>query len=98
MITRASERSDAEQGKIFAHFVTHVHPPSRDLFHQLDGELAALKKERGDVEKASTATTMVMVEMQKRKPAYVLMRGDFRQPGEEVQPDVPAIFPRLPED
>jgi hypothetical protein len=26
------------------------------------------------------------------------MRGDFQQPGEQVQPDVPAIFPRLPED
>ncbi|NIP96531.1 MAG: DUF1553 domain-containing protein, partial [Akkermansiaceae bacterium] len=46
----------------------------------------------------ATATTMVMVEMKQRKPAYVLMRGDFRQPGDEVQPDVPAIFPRLPAD
>ena len=41
---------------------------------------------------------MVMVEMKKRKPAYVLMRGDFQQPGEQVQPDVPAIFPRFPEE
>ena len=41
---------------------------------------------------------MVMVEKKKRNKAYVLMRGDFQQPRDEVQPDVPAIFPRLPTD
>ena len=42
--------------------------------------------------------TLVMKEMQPRRPAHLLIRGDFQQPGEEVQPNVPAVFPPLPSD
>ena len=90
-------RTPEERQKLFDHFIAHEHAESRELFHLLDGELKALKEQRNDAEK-TVPTTMVMVEMKKRKPAYVLARGDFQQPGEEVQPDVPAIFPRLSSD
>ncbi len=93
-----AERNADEHKKLFDYFVSNVHPETRDLFRKLDGELAASRKERDEADKAATSTTMVMVEMKKRKPARILMRGDFRNPGEEVQPDVPAIFPRLPDD
>ncbi|MEE2640020.1 MAG: DUF1553 domain-containing protein [Planctomycetota bacterium] len=43
------------------------------------------------------ASTMVMQEMKQRKPAFVLARGDFQNPGKQVQPNVPAILGRLPE-
>ena len=43
------------------------------------------------------ATTMVMRAMKERKPAFVLRRGNFELPGEEVEPDVPAIFKGLPQ-
>jgi hypothetical protein len=92
------ERTEDDQQGLFNHFVQKIHPASRDLFQKLEGEFANLKSEREQATKQSTATTMVMVEMKKRKPAHILMRGDFRQPGAEVEPDVPAIFPRLPED
>ncbi len=39
-----------------------------------------------------------MREMKNRKPAFILARGNFQQPGKEVQPNVPAILGRLPED
>lgn len=94
----AKEWSADEKKKLFTHFVQNIHPASRDLFRRLKGELANLKKEHEKAKKSSTSTTMVMVEMKKRKPAYILMRGDFRNPGEQVEPDVPAIFPRLPAD
>ena len=44
------------------------------------------------------STVMVMKSMVTRRPAFVLTRGNFQQPGEQVQPDVPAIFPPLPSD
>ncbi len=86
-----------ERKRLFDFFVAKVHPESRDRFQSLEAELKKLNDERRDAEK-KTPTTMVMVEMKKRKPARILMRGDFQQPGEEVEPDVPAIFPRLPGD
>ncbi len=90
-----NERSGAERGKLFSHFINYVHRESRDLFRELETGVAETRKQLDQVDK-SLPTTMVMVEMEKRKPAHILMRGDFRRPGEEVQPDVPAIFPRLP--
>ena len=89
------ERTDSEQKKLFTYFINYVYAESRDLFRMLESEVASTRKELEQVDK-SLPTTMVMVEMKDRKPAHVLMRGDFRQPGEEVEPDVPAIFPRLP--
>ena len=89
------ERTDSEQKKLFTYFINYVHAGSRDLFRMLESEVASTRKELEQIDK-SLPTTMVMVEMKARKPAHVLMRGDFRQPGEEVEPDVPAIFPRLP--
>ena len=91
------ERNEKEQEKLFTYFINYENPESRDLFRELESKVASATKELNQADKG-LPTTMVMVEMKKRKPAYVLMRGDFRQPGEEVQPDVPAIFPRLPED
>ena len=44
------------------------------------------------------ATTMVMKQMKQRKPAFFLVRGDFQQRGEQLQPGVPAVFPPLPSD
>ncbi|HCQ37533.1 MAG TPA: hypothetical protein DIV39_00125 [Verrucomicrobiales bacterium] len=89
------ERTEDEKKKLFSYFITYVHAESRDLFRELESKVATTKKELDQIAK-SLPTTMVMVEMKDRKPAHVLMRGDFRQPGEEVEPDVPAIFPRLP--
>ena len=91
----ARDTNQAE--KIHDHFIFNVNASTRDAINKLEGEIASLKKQKSDSEK-NLPTTMVMVEMKNRKPAHVLMRGDFQQPGEQVQPDVPAIFPRLPED
>lgn len=90
------QRDEAQQRILFQYFIDHVHPGSSALFRELEGSIAALKSEREQAERGAP-TTMVMVEMEQRKPAHVLMRGDFQQPGEVVEPDVPAMFPRLPE-
>ncbi len=47
---------------------------------------------------AKVATTLVMEEREEPRGAYVLNRGAYDQPGEQVQPGVPSIFPPLPVD
>jgi mono/diheme cytochrome c family protein len=59
--------------------------------------LAKLREEHEKYVK-TLPRTLVMKEMEPRRPAHLLIRGDFQQPGEEVQPDVPAVFPPLPAD
>lgn len=94
----APAQRDTEQRKrLFQHFIEEAHPESRDLIRKHESALASQRSAREQARKAAP-TTMVMVEMKERKPAHVLMRGDFQQPGEEVAPNVPAIFPPLPEN
>jgi mono/diheme cytochrome c family protein len=60
-------------------------------------EVAGLKKARDDLNKA-IPDTMVMVEMEKPRETFVLVRGDFQTKGERVEPGVPSVLPPLPAD
>jgi hypothetical protein len=40
-------------------------------------------------------TTMIMQEMEKRRDAFVLIRGQYDKPGEKVTRGVPSVLPRL---
>ena len=44
----------------------------------------------------SLPTTMVMEETASPRPTHIRIRGVYHQHGPEVQPGVPAVFPRLP--
>jgi hypothetical protein len=48
---------------------------------------------------ASIPSTMIMEDRKDRRDTYVLRRGRYDQPDKDqkVSPDVPAVFPRLPE-
>ena len=89
--------TNKERDTLFAHFIRHVHPRSRDLIANAEARIAELEGKRTALER-ETPTTMVMVEMEKRKPAFVLERGDFQRPAESVQPDVPAALPPFPKN
>ncbi len=41
-------------------------------------------------------TVMVMQEMEKPRDTHILIRGQYDQPGDKVEPGVPAAFPALP--
>ena len=56
----------------------------------------ALQAEQRSIE-ASVVETMVMVEMPKPRPAFVLERGHYDQPGEPVTARTPSSLPPLPE-
>ncbi len=60
------------------------------LRQQLKGvnkQLVALKPE----------TTLVMVEEKQPRQTHIFLRGDHQNPGEEVQPGVPAVLHALPD-
>ncbi|MBL8816996.1 MAG: PSD1 domain-containing protein [Planctomyces sp.] len=57
-------------------------------------ELATKKKERTDLE-ASLPISLVWRETPKPKPAYILVRGAYNKPGDEVFRNTPAALPPL---
>jgi hypothetical protein len=59
-------------------------------------KLAAVERERQQIS-ASIPATMIMAEQANPRATHVLYRGEYDKPREEVQADVPAALPPLPE-
>jgi hypothetical protein len=70
-------------------------PPSEERKRLEHQRHALLAKER---ELLSRTTAMVMQESPAPRETSVLARGQYDQPGERVEPGVPAFLPRLPGD
>jgi hypothetical protein len=60
---------------------------------------ARLQSLRSELEKLESSLPLALVweEMDSPRPAQILVRGDYQQPGETVSRNVPAVFPPLPD-
>ena len=65
-----------------------------DVQKKLEGELNTLKKQRQDLDN-KIPKAMVMKERAEVRPAYLLNRGQYDDPGEEVPRGTPAFLPPL---
>lgn len=61
--------------------------------------LQNLRKAKRELNKQAAQNTRVMVmdHLEEPRPTYILTRGNYMAPEEEVFPDVPSILPGLPE-
>ncbi|HEU0123287.1 MAG TPA: DUF1553 domain-containing protein [Bryobacteraceae bacterium] len=74
------------------HYLAHVAPaPTQEAWTDLK-QLRAQKAILDD----AIPNTMVMSELDKPRDTFVLGRGDYRNHGEKVTPNVPAVLPPLP--
>ncbi len=62
----------------------------------LDSVLAAKQEEKDAFEK-NLPTAMVMDQMAEPRETFIFSRGQYDQPGETVEPGLPAVLPPLPE-
>lgn len=91
---KQENRTAAQQKKLTQYFIQHHAPAEiRDAYLSL----RKLQNERRVFEE-NLPTVMVMEEMATPRKAHVLIRGQYDNPGEEVQPGVPAVFPPIPEN
>jgi len=89
--TPSGDRNAAQRDLLKKYFVELVDPVSRALAT----ELGQVTKEQSELENTFPAT-MVMQEMPAPRPAFVLNRGQYDQPGAAVSAAVPASLPPLP--
>lgn len=81
VLSKAPEkRSEPLKRKLRAWFISHV---ADERLVEVTTKLQGLRKEAGDLAKL-LPTTMVMQESKKPRPAFVLVRGEYDQPGEAV--------------
>ena len=86
------KRSDAERADL-ARFYKENH-----AVDYLRAETALAKaRSAKDTLYSQIPTTLIMEEMDPPRPTHILVRGDFRNPGERVGPGTPAFLPPLPE-
>jgi hypothetical protein len=84
-----AKRSAAEQKQLEA-FRLSQQPENRKLSDQL----SELKKQVTAAE-AEIPTTLVMEEMKEARPTFMLIRGAYDKPGEQVTAATPAVLPAM---
>jgi hypothetical protein len=93
----ADKRTPHEQEVLTNHLVRYYHfavgPKKYEElgFKKLDQELAELKASYPQL-----AEAMIIEESPERHPSYLRVRGDYKNPGVEVQPAVLSVLPQLP--
>jgi hypothetical protein len=83
--------STPQRDALLDYFLANAHPPAQ----QLAGELHAARKEHNDTINP-IPESMVMREMDRPKPAFILKRGAYDAPGDPVTADTPAAMPPFP--
>jgi len=89
LVTKPSgKRSDEQQQMLRTWFLRHH---AEERFVKPTAELEKLRSEQSRLSKR-VATTMVMQEADKPRPAFVLRRGEYDRHGEEVSAGVPEFL------
>jgi mono/diheme cytochrome c family protein len=78
-------------GDLFDYYVTTLDGPFMLAIEELTAARRALSQFVNPIPEM-----MVMEEMKEPKPAYILKRGNYDQPGERVTADTPAALPPFP--
>ena len=91
----AKKRSAEQASLVREYYIANVYAPARSVFEPFFKEIAAIKKERDELDNSLPAT-MVMQDMEKPRGAFILKRGEYDKRGEQVQPGVPSVLPPLP--
>jgi hypothetical protein len=86
------KRSDIQKKWLRSYFLTQA---ANRAEHQLNVDVTSLNAGLKQLDR-EIPSTMVMAEMDKPRDTFVLLRGDYRNRGDKVQPNTPAVLPPLP--
>jgi hypothetical protein len=87
-------RSKDQQRVLLDHFIRWHADDAAHTAHQRLQEAESAEQQH----RASIPTTLVMQRMEKPRPTSILNRGQYDQPGAEVEPAIPTAFPGLAPD
>jgi len=92
-MTAADQLSPAQRSGLFELFVSTIHEPTRKGLAQLHQARREHSQTINPIPEI-----MVMQEMKTPRPAFILKRGQYDQPGDRVEADTPAALPPFPKD
>ncbi len=85
------QRSAEQQRQLRELFLSQFVPEISDAA----AAVADVQQQRAALER-SIPKLRVMADLPERRPTHILVRGDFRVPGDQVEPGVPALLGPLP--
>ena len=89
-----AERNSADAQALKLHYLTqHCQTVAAELGPAKQA-VAALEQQQRELE-ASLPSTFIFRDLDQPRPTYVMLRGQYNQPGDEVHPAVPAVLPPL---
>ncbi len=89
-----AKRTPEQEKQLRTYYFEYVCAPTKEAFGTLIKDRDALQKQRDDFEKA-IPSTFVWNDLPEARQSFVMMRGQYNQPGDKVEPGVPAILPAL---
>jgi len=93
----SSDRNAEETTKLRHYFVENVFPESQAIMAALKQEMAKATADADGISN-SGPTTLVSKELPAAKPAFVMHRGEYDQPGEPVERATPNALPAFADD
>lgn len=93
---QSDKRTDEQRRLIRNYYVANVYQPARPQFDPTIKQIAALRKQREDLEKSLPATMISQDIVDHPREAFLLKRGQYDQRAERVFRGVPAVLPPLP--
>lgn len=87
---------EADQKELRDYYLASVYVDPDSRLPAIREEIKPIQHDRDEFDKKITAT-MVSKELEKPRPSWVLIRGQYDKHGEPVGPGVPAILPPLPQ-
>lgn len=93
LLTPQDERASVQKQILFDHFLDHHGSPET---RQLRDRVQILRNDER-VARDAIPTTLVMAEQEQPRKTFVLVRGQYDKPSEQVEPGVPASLSAWPE-
>lgn len=91
-----SKLDEAGLKKLRAYYLETAYEDSDSHLSSWREELKPIKKDREELN-GKIVATLVSKELEKPRPAWILVRGQYDKHGEPVGPGVPSVLPPLPE-
>jgi hypothetical protein len=95
LLNKKGELDKAETQKLLDHYLHSLYAEPGSVVADIRQQMKAVREKRDALEK-EVPSTMISKELDKPRPAWVLLRGQYDKHGEEVGPGVPSILPPLP--
>jgi hypothetical protein len=90
-----AKRNASQNQQLRDYYLENVCAASQTVIAPIKQALNPLQVQRKNLE-SNVVSTLIMRDLEKARGAFVLKRGQYDQPLEQVTPGVPAIFPPLP--